>query len=466
MKIIYGINMNSYKRVRIVFLLFSVVAAPWVEAQTDSNVTSGEKAITVKSGVADSDIGKRIKMILSASNWFDNVEVTSVSGVVTLTGTTAKEDYKNWAESIGYRTENVVAVINKINVVNNNQWDVKPLVNQTHLLFDRVLRYMPVLIASALTLLFSIILSKKIASTGRRLLKTRIENTMLRRLVAKLMAIPVLVLGVYLVFNVSGLGSLASTLIGGTGLVGLVIGIAFRNITENFLASILLSIQRPFVLGDVVQVLNFTGMVEAMTTRGTVIITLDGNHVQIPNTIIYKEPITNFTANPNIRQSFQVGIGYDSSISRVQALVLELLEQHSAVLKTPEPLILAEQLAASTVNLGIYFWVDSRKHSAIKVRSSVIRAVKHTLINEGISMPDDAREIIFPEGIRVHTPSDEMKSTEHLHNNSKATFDENCEEQCASTAAEGGLSADSNTLKQQGKNGMLGDNKTNLLEEH
>jgi len=75
----------------------------------------------------------------------------------------------------------------------------------------------------------------------------------------------------------------ALTLAGGTGLLGLALGIAFREITENFLASIYLSIQKPFEVGDLVEVTGLLGYVQRVTARTTILMTLDGNHVQIPN---------------------------------------------------------------------------------------------------------------------------------------------------------------------------------------
>src|SRR5690606_3279323 len=129
-----------------------------------------------------------------------------------------------------------------------------------------------------------------------------------------IVAAPVLLIGIYLVLRITGLTKIAATVVGGTGLIGLILGFAFRDIVENFLASVLISIQRPFRLGETIQVLNFTGVVQAVTTRGTVLMTLEGNHVQIPNTTIYKEAIVNLSANPNIRMDFMVGIGYDASI--------------------------------------------------------------------------------------------------------------------------------------------------------
>src|SRR5690606_5762883 len=146
---------------------------------------------------------------------------------------------------------------------------------------------------------------------------------------------------------------------------------------ENFLASVLISMHRPFKIGDHIKVENFQGFVQDITTRGTVLMTLDGNHVQIPNSTIYKQAITNLTANPNMRQDFLVGIGYDDSIAHAQEVALQIITDHPASLRDPEPLVLVEELGAATVNLRIYFWVNSQKHSIPKVRSAMIRLVKN-----------------------------------------------------------------------------------------
>lgn len=444
------------------FFLWLVLGVPMVALAQPDPADAEQKVIAVKAGASDDAVRNRIRSILHASEWFEDISVHNNSGIVTLQGSTIRDEHKDWAENIAYRTEDVIAVVNKIQVVNPDPWSLAPVADQTQALFQQGLRRVPQWIVSLLILVLSVFLAKRLVATARRLLTRRVDSIMLRSLIARLVAIPVLVIGVYLVFSVSGLGSLATTLIGGTGLVGLIIGIAFRDITENFLASVLLSIQRPFVLGDMIRVLDYTGMVEAMTTRGTVLMTLDGNHVQIPNTIIYKEPITNLSANPNLRQSFTVGIGYDASISKVQSLVLAWLDEHPAVLKDPEPLILAEQLGSSSVVIGIYFWVNTRTHSAPKVRSSVIRSVKSKLMESGVSMPDDAREIIFPQGIAVHMNEPQSLTAENPQTRSPASAE--ADEQCLATPAEGQLASEEGMLKQQARNGTLGENETNLLK--
>ena len=205
----------------------------------------------------------------------------------------------------------------------------------------------------------------------------------------------------YLILRILGLTQLALTVIGGTGLIGLVIGIAFQDIAENFLASILISVQKPFRIGDLIVVDGHEGIVQRVTTRGTTLLTSDGNHVQIPNSKIYKTTIENYTANPLRRISFEIGIGYDDSTSEAQKVVLETIKEHSATLNDPAPRVLIENLGASTVNLTALFWIDGTRNEWRSVRSSCMRMAKQALLHAGISMPDEAREVIFPNGVPV-----------------------------------------------------------------
>lgn len=201
----------------------------------------------------------------------------------------------------------------------------------------------------------------------------------MRSVVAGGVGILVFLFGTYIVLRVSGLTRLAMTVVGGTGLVGLAVGIAFRDITENFLASIFLSMQRPFAMGDLVEVSGVTGYVQQLNVRTTILMTLEGNLVQIPNATVYKSNLCNFTTNANRREDFVVGIGYDDSIDHAQEIARAVLTKHPAVLKDPEPWVLSENLGNATICLRIYFWFDGHKYSPPKVRSSLIRLVKRAL---------------------------------------------------------------------------------------
>jgi small-conductance mechanosensitive channel len=183
--------------------------------------------------------------------------------------------------------------------------------------------------------------------------------------------------------------------------LGIVVGFAFRDIAENFLASLLLSIRRPFRAGEYIEVTGMGGTVLSMNTRSTVLLSSEGNHIQIPNAAIFKNTIVNYSASANRRDTLLVGVGYDISVARAQDIILEVVAGHEAVLSEPAPMILVDSLGSSTVNVIAYFWVDAQAYSLLKVKSALLRLVKKALTEEGITMPDDAREVIFPQGVPV-----------------------------------------------------------------
>lgn len=438
-------------------------------------IQQGEKinSIAITERVADSAIAARIGKILETSEWFDSLKVSVMEGIVILEGTTAKKEYRQWAETIATRTQGVVAVINKLILTPGSESSLTPVIDEGRDFVNRSIAALPIILSSLLVLIVSLFIAKTISRLSYRVFSQRIESTMLRRLIARISAVPFLIIGIYIILNITGLGALAATVIGGTGLLGLIIGFAFRDIMENFLASILISIQRPFRLGDTIKVLNFVGVVQAVTTRGTIIMTLEGNHVQIPNTTIYKEAIVNLTANPNIRLDFTVGIGYDASIAKAQAIALQILLDHPAVLNHPESWVLAESLSASTVILRLYFWVDSKTHNILKVRSAVIRIVKSAFMQHNISMPDDAREVIFPQGIHITQSATETSETMQKSITRERKFDitektispgNNNSDTSACTTAEGELTTDVPMIKEQANHSSLGEKSENLLK--
>jgi len=278
----------------------------------------------------------------------------------------------------------------------------------------------------------------------RRRLVARSTSQLLREVTALAGGIIVILVGFYLVLRIAGLTQLALTLVGGTGLIGLVLGIAFRDITENFLASLFLSLQQPFREGDLIEVANATGFVQRLTSRTTILMTLDGNQLQIPNSTIFKSTIRNFTSNPNRRDDFMVGIGYEDSIPFAQEVALKVLADHPAVLGEPEPLVLVENLGSSTVNLRVYFWLDGRQHSWLKVKSSVIRLVKRAFQDAEISLPDEAREVTFPQGVPVRM----IESEGTAEPAGPAIARPGADPEAVVTSAEAGLQSEAGEIKE------------------
>ena len=385
----------------VLFALIALYLAPSIEvaAQTigpdsDSDRPEAPEAVVIVPEATDEAIAARLQQILEATGWYQSPQVSVNQGVVFLAGKAARADHRLWAGDLSRRAQDVVAVVNRIEVVDGPAWDVTPALESLQLLAVTVLRSIPYVLFSLGLLILAAYLATLMTRLLRRLLRGRRINALLRDVFARGAGVLVFIAGLYSVFHIAGLTSIALAVLGGTGLAGIALGIAFRDITENFLASIFLSAQNPFRTGDLIEVGGIKGLVQRMTTRATVLMTAEGNHVQVPNSTIYKSNIINYTAHPNERLEFTLVIGLDESIAQVQQIAMAVLEHHPDVLESPAPWVLATEVRNAAVVMTVSFWFDMRKSSGPHVRSALIRLTKRGLVNAGVSMPAEQRHVV------------------------------------------------------------------------
>lgn len=396
--------MGGAPRLLVVGLLTLAGPAAAQAPAEPAEVAAPEQTVAVQPVARDEAIERRIARILEATGWYRGIGVAVDEGVVFLDGVAATPEQRTWARDLAARTEDVVAVVNGIEVQEAVSWSFAPAFGEIESLARRFVVTLPLIVVALLILPLAWWLSGAVARLLRRLLSPRVESSFLRDVIARAVAIPVFLLGLYIVLQVAGLTGLAVSLLGGAGVIGIVVGFAFRDIAENFLASLLLSIRRPFRADDYIAVDGHEGLVQTMNTRSTVLLSPEGNHIQIPNAIVFKNTIINYTAAPARRVTADVGIGYDASIAETQAIIVEVLRSHDAVLAEPPPVVLVEALGAASVNLRAYFWTNGQAFSVIKVRSACLRLIKRAMVEHGITMPDEAREIIFPQGVPLVRP--------------------------------------------------------------
>ncbi|MEN6488290.1 MAG: mechanosensitive ion channel family protein [Smithella sp.] len=412
-------------------------------------LSSAPAKVEVSPVAHDEEIVKRLQSILHATHWFTDPQVRVAEGVVFLSGQVESEEIKKWAGNLARNTQDVVAVVNRMEVLEPPVWDFRPASSGLMILWRDFIRSLPFIVFGLLILALSVGAGLLTAAGARAFLRQRIRTKLLQNVIARGAGGLIFLSGAYIILRVSGLTQLALTVVGGTGLIGLALGIAFREITENFLASIFLSMQRPFETGDLVEVSSETGYVQQLNMRTTILMTLDGNLVQIPNASVYKSNLRNFTTNSNRREDFVVGIGYDDAINDAQEIVQKVLADHPAVLNDPEPSVLADSLGRSTVNLRVYFWLNGREHSWLKVRSSVIRLVKRAFQKHGISMPDEAREVVFPQGVPVTVLEGKPADARGAMPGKRLPLHEELDE--VSTKAEAGLYSEAVVIEEQAR---------------
>lgn len=421
--------------------------------------------VDVQPTALDQEIAQRIENILKSTDWFQEPTVHVKNGVVFLEGKTKTNEYKNWAGDLAHNTQDTVAVVNQIEVLTPSIFDFEPLIAGLFEQWRNLLRTIPSIIFALLILVITFFAVKGAGFLAQLIMKSRFKNPLLRRVIIWGLGLGISLIGLYTVFHLMGLTDIALTIIGGTGLIGIILGIAFKDITENLLASIFLSVNNPFHRGDLIEIDGIIGYVQKLTIRSTILITLEGNYVQIPNSKVYKSNIRNFTSNPNRREDFIIGIGYGCEISDAQEVALKILKEHPAVLSDPEPWVLVDHIGSATVSLRVYFWLDGKKHSWLKVRSSLIRLIKRAFQKAGIPMPDEGRERIFPEGIVVRMISQKAKKIEKDHSTETNLSLDPKKTEIVATAAEGELNSESEGIKGQALQSRTPEEGKNLLKK-
>ncbi len=171
------------------------------------------------------------------------------------------------------------------------------------------------------------------------------QNPFLQDIIRKLTQTGIMLSGVLLALDILDAMALVGGVLGAAGVAGIAIGFAFKDLIENDIASILLSLRQPFRSQDHVLIDGHEGLVTAMNTRTTVLTTFDGNVVRIPNATVFKTTIINYTSDPRRRFGFAVGVGADVDLTQAIEVGTRTLAGTQGVLPEPKPLALITKLA-------------------------------------------------------------------------------------------------------------------------
>jgi small conductance mechanosensitive channel len=343
--------------------------------------------------------------LIHHAGWFHDVRVTANEGVVTIEGEAETLEQLNWLAKTADRLPSVIAVLNKAKIKELPVTDLTPAYAEFHSLVNRAKRFIPLFLITVALLVGFVFLSRFIHRGIRAIWGRHIQNPFLLQTMTRITMFPIWIVFFYIVLQTMGLTNIAGTLIGGTGLVGIALGFAFKDIAENYISGILLAMKSPFTEGDMIKVGNHTGIVQNLTMRGTQIIDANGTVILIPNSIIIQSVIENSNATPYSRGTFIVGIAQTDSIRDAQALIGQTLTSVKQVEAKPAPLVIVEKLSDTTVDLEVQFWFDAKLNSRF-VRSEAIASVKAALLEAGFTLPYPTREIIFDGDLKLQRHGD------------------------------------------------------------
>ncbi len=208
-----------------------------------------------------------------------------------------------------------------------------------------------------------------------------------------LMAVKYVVLIVGLVMALEELGLDVTTILEGLGIVGLALGFAAKDTLSNIIAGFFLFWDKPFVIGDLIDVSDEYGEVREITMRTTRIVTVDGKLVSIPNSVIVNSKIRSYTMIPHLRLDIDVTIGVNERIDEAREVILQIVRRDERFLTEPAPEVVVIALGDYFVKIELKVWLrDPRIH--IPVREELREAIKNALDKAGIVMPYEIIELV------------------------------------------------------------------------
>jgi small conductance mechanosensitive channel len=413
--------LNVFRLARMtIAVAFIFLAAASAFAQSGElikpNPTTGardsvDKVAKVPTAPDDTRTSEILNNLAKQSGWFPDVKIGVSGGVVSLEGHAKNAEQLEWLAKTADRLPTVIAVINKASVDQPAVTDLTPAWNEFKRLLNSAKRSLPQMLLAVVLIALFWFLSHFVYRGLGTLWGRHINNPFLHSTVTKISMVPVWLILFYLVLQTAGLSGLATTIIGGTGAVGIVLGFAFKDIAENYLSGILLAIRSPFTKGDDVSVAGNDGYVQALNMRGTTILSYDGTLVLVPNSIVIQSIIKNRTTNPRTRVAFDVGIGYSDSTGKAIDLITQAINDLPGVLKDPKPLVVVTSMGESAITITIRFWIDIRKSGRDLMRSAAIANTKEVLLANGISMPDGIQKINFTDALKIQQLGPEVDTS-------------------------------------------------------
>jgi len=257
-----------------------------------------------------------------------------------------------------------------------------------------ILAFLPDLMVSLVVFFFGLYLAGYLARLLSRTLERRKTDPETRILVVKIFRWAIIILG--LTIALQQIGFDLSAFLAGLGIIGFTIGFALQDVSKNFVSGLLLLLQQPFDIGDVIEVAGYSGTVANVDLRATEIYTFDGQNVLIPNGDVFTRPIKNYSRFDNRRVDINVGVAYDSNLDLVRKTALEAITSIDGVLPDPAPTLIFNNFGDSSIDCTIYFWINTKNTGYLDAIDASIVNIKTAFKTKGIEIPTPIHTVLLP----------------------------------------------------------------------
>jgi small-conductance mechanosensitive channel len=248
---------------------------------------------------------------------------------------------------------------------------------------NNVLNFLPTLLIILLILVATRIISRRTQGLVNRLAGRTQAPPGVVDLLGRLARFGIVALGLLLVLDRLGWSQAALSFLAGLGIVGIAIGFALQDIVKQFAAGVLLLMLRPFRIGDQVKIGEFEGQVMQVQLRATVLKTVRGDEVLIPNADVYTTAITNSSRYQQRRHDIPLTLAATTDLAQTRSALIQAVERVQGVSHNPAPAIIATGMDGQAPKLEVRFWVDEQASNVEAVKTAVIVAIQQALAPAG-----------------------------------------------------------------------------------
>ena len=216
--------------------------------------------------------------------------------------------------------------------------------------------------------------------------------------IAQVVSNVVLVVGIFIVLENTGIHLAALAVFAGA--VGVGVGFGLQNIASNFISGLVILVERPITIGDRVEVAGIAGQVEHIRARSTVIRTNDNIMMIVPNTKFIDSPVTNWTyGDRRVRFRIPVGVAYGSDVNKVRNALLAVARENPHTLKEPAPTVSLDQFGDSSIDFKLIVWTSEMSDRPSRYRSDLNFAIADKFHEVGIEFPFPQLDLHIRDGM-------------------------------------------------------------------
>lgn len=261
---------------------------------------------------------------------------------------------------------------------------------------------LPQIAVALIVILLTAGLSKLTRSITRRGFKRTKLRKSLKELFTLLISIFVWVLGIMIAAVIMFPGLTPASMLAGLGIGSVAIGFAFKDVFENFLAGIIILFRREMRIGDYIECEDIEGQVDQIAIRESHIRQTDGQLVIVPNSILFKNPVTVRTSLEKRRVTVICGVAYDVDLAEARSVIEKAVEACDTVEQDEKPIqVFAKEFGDSSINFEVTWWTGSKPVDVRSSRDQVISSIKLALDAANIEIPFPYRTLTFKEPLPV-----------------------------------------------------------------